>query len=286
MIRLSKGWFRSLEITHNWKTGEYHPHLHMVIAVDKKYFSEYENYLNHEQWKMLWKSCMGIDYEPYVYVKKVRSKKGKYEEDSMKMSDVVSEVAKYSVKADDYIIQWVNVNGKKKHVYNLTDKDKIDGFYVKKGKEWDLVHIGYGKVPTNKDELYQVMGDIVKVLDPALHRRRLAAFGGVFKDVHKLLNLGDFEDGEEEKLNAAEREKFEEEPIKIFQWKGNKQNYLLTKVIQNPEWRPPKPPPDEVARARNRREQPLGDWRKEHAKKWERVANEKRWHDTMRGLNP
>ena len=66
-----KGWFRALEVTHNLdKTSDnydtYHPHFHMVLMVNKSYFDDNKLYISHEKWVELWKSCMGVDYDPIV----------------------------------------------------------------------------------------------------------------------------------------------------------------------------------------------------------------------------
>lgn len=99
-----KGWFRALEVTHNLdKTSDnydtYHPHFHMVLMVNKSYFDDNKLYISHEKWVELWKSCMGVDYDPIVNIKAFKS--GTKEETEKS----VAEVAKYTVKDDDLIIK-------------------------------------------------------------------------------------------------------------------------------------------------------------------------------------
>jgi plasmid rolling circle replication initiator protein Rep len=99
-----KGWFRALEITHNIDKisknyDTYHPHFHMVLMVNKSYFDDSKLYISHEKWVELWKSCMNIDYEPFVNIKAFKS--GTKEETEKS----VAEVAKYTVKDDDLIIK-------------------------------------------------------------------------------------------------------------------------------------------------------------------------------------
>lgn len=43
-----KGYFRSLEITYNKKDNTYHPHFHMILAVDNSYFTQSKIYLSQE----------------------------------------------------------------------------------------------------------------------------------------------------------------------------------------------------------------------------------------------
>ena len=86
------GMFRGLEITYNKKTNTYHPHLHVLCAVGKDYFSKTnKNYLSQEKLIRLWKSACNLDYEPSVDIRKVKNEEYK----------AVSEIAKYTVKSSD-----------------------------------------------------------------------------------------------------------------------------------------------------------------------------------------
>jgi plasmid rolling circle replication initiator protein Rep len=98
---VSRGFFRTLEVTHNWKRDDYHPHIHMVMAVNKSYFND-KKYLSHKKWVELWQQCMRLDYEPTVDVRTVKKKKDA-EGNDMNLRGAVAEVAKYSVKSADYI---------------------------------------------------------------------------------------------------------------------------------------------------------------------------------------
>lgn len=140
-----RGWFRCLEVTHNWERDDYHPHLHVILLVDEDYAQSGKVYITHKRWVKLWQSALKIDYEPSVRIQAVKSKSG--EVGSYK--NAVAEVAKYAVKSDDYI----------------------------------------SSLGSKTDE-------VVHVLDSALHRRRLIAFGGELKKAHKILNLDDTENGD------------------------------------------------------------------------------------------
>lgn len=89
----AKGYFRGLEITHNKKDDTYHPHFHLVIAVNKSYFTDPKFYLSQKKWTSMWKSCLGVNYTPIV---DVRTVKGDYKK-------AVAEISKYSVKSSDII---------------------------------------------------------------------------------------------------------------------------------------------------------------------------------------
>lgn len=96
-----KGTFRSLEVTRNRLTGTFHPHLHCIMSVRKSYFKS-ADYIKHSEWIKLWRKACKLDYDPWVYVEKVKSVgKG--------ISGAIAEVAKYSVKSVDYGASGENV---------------------------------------------------------------------------------------------------------------------------------------------------------------------------------
>ncbi|MBS3199207.1 protein rep [Turicibacter bilis] len=72
----------------------YHPHFHVLIVVDKSYFKS-RKYLKHEEWQELWSKAMRLDYLPQVNIKKVKGNS----------AEAVAEVAKYSAKDSDYVIE-------------------------------------------------------------------------------------------------------------------------------------------------------------------------------------
>jgi plasmid rolling circle replication initiator protein Rep len=93
-----KGYIRKLEVTYNSdKTSEsyntYHPHFHVVLAVDKSYFTS-RNYINHDRWLNLWREATRDFSITQVDVRK--AKINDYKE--------VYELAKYSAKDTDYLI--------------------------------------------------------------------------------------------------------------------------------------------------------------------------------------
>src|SRR5699024_12257047 len=49
-----KGYVRKLEITYNEKRDDYHPHFHVLIAVNKSYFTDKNYYINRNRWLVLW----------------------------------------------------------------------------------------------------------------------------------------------------------------------------------------------------------------------------------------
>lgn len=172
-----KGFFRALEITHNININSssfdtYHPHFHCILVVNKSYFTDTKIYISQKDWTSLWKSCLGIDYTPIVDIRKFKDIKGQG------VSKSVAEVAKYTVKDNDYIIHDDVTNEVIEH---LTD-------------------------------------DAVFILDQALAHRRLTAFGGILKEIHQLLNLDDTEDGDLVNTDNEELREDLEYIIEAYHW--------------------------------------------------------------------
>ncbi len=72
----------------------YNPHFHVLIAVNKSYFTQTKQYINHERWLELWQKVTDNPDITQVDVRKVRENKKKE----------VSEIAKYAAKDSDYLV--------------------------------------------------------------------------------------------------------------------------------------------------------------------------------------
>jgi hypothetical protein len=96
------GFFKSLEITRG-EDGTAHPHFHVLIMVNPSYFKT-PNYINHETWVKMWKKALRVDYDPGAHIKAI-----KVLGDNGNILDTVKEVAKYTVKEEDLIIdsEWL-----------------------------------------------------------------------------------------------------------------------------------------------------------------------------------
>ena len=151
-----KGWYRGMEVTHNTDKSSpsydtYHPHFHVILAVNKSYFKG-RDYVKLDEWKQMWCDALRLDYLPSVRVERIR-RRGKRQDVDPTVEDIIKAVAetcKYTVEDEDYIVP----------------------------TDWDLTV------------------DAVRTLDAALADRRLIAFGGIMKELHKQLNLDDEENGD------------------------------------------------------------------------------------------
>jgi plasmid rolling circle replication initiator protein Rep len=151
------GWCRTLEVTYNWKSKEYHPHFHCILAVDKTYFTS-SLYITQDEFCLMWQDCLKVAYKPIVDIRTfTESEKGKGKE--------VAEVAKYTIKASNIMA-------------NLQEVSKYGQDILNEAKRI-----------TDK-----ITDEIVWVLDAALSNRRLIGYGGIFKQQHKALNLDEIDD--------------------------------------------------------------------------------------------
>ncbi|RFB28237.1 hypothetical protein DZB91_24265 [Brevibacillus sp. VP] len=151
-----KGWFRNLEITFNQEDKTFHPHFHIILAVEKTYFFKETNpdgYLTQERALQMWKECLGVDYLPTVDLRKVYyldengNKIIKFDDDGEGLKKAVEEASKYITKA------------------------------------LDLLSI--------EDEKLQKK--VIRSMLQALSYRRLFAYGGILKNIRAELKLQDEE---------------------------------------------------------------------------------------------
>lgn len=101
-----KGFFRALEVTRNKKNGTYHPHFHVVLAVDPHYFKD-DRYIKRDEWLSMWQQSMKDDSITQVDVRTMKDKKtgGTSAKD---LKSAVAEAAKYAVKSADYVFEGNN----------------------------------------------------------------------------------------------------------------------------------------------------------------------------------
>lgn len=97
-----KGTFRALEVTHHpeyLKEVEYHPHLHIIVAVNPSYFTS-RDYISQPELIRIWRECAKLDYDPSVRIQKVVEQKNK-NRDEISIKGAVCELSKYTIKASE-----------------------------------------------------------------------------------------------------------------------------------------------------------------------------------------
>jgi len=183
-----RGWCRSFEITFNWTTKEYHPHYHVILAVDNEYFNN-NLYIEQGEWSSMRKSCLNVDYTPIVDVRRLKASEGGKGRE-------IAEVAKYAVKPTSVMADLRGIASYDEHI-----KEEIIQF------------------------VNEISDTTIYVLDAALAHRRLIGYGGILKQMHKQLNLTDDEDLIHVSTDGepVEYATFE---IERYRWHTGYRNYL------------------------------------------------------------
>ena len=109
-----KGAWRSLEITFNAKTMQYHPHVHLLCAVNPSYFSS-KAYISQDKLRQLWKRCGKFPYEPIVDIRRIKTELEK----GVSISGAKAEVSKYVTKHSDFLLNMPSVDAQV-HLAELT----------------------------------------------------------------------------------------------------------------------------------------------------------------------
>lgn len=195
--KVVKGYFKVLEVTHNLKPfsksyDTYHPHFHCILVVGKGYFTS-RDYIKRDEWLDMWQKAYKDPLITQVDVRRVKAKKEIEQGESFAkaLSSAVVEVAKYTVKASDYIGKLDN-NGNLIKKYN------------------------------NK-----VIDSAVSTLSSSLKNRRLVEFGGIFKEIHQQLQLDDCENGDLIHINDDEIRSDVAYMIYKYHWNAGINEYEL-----------------------------------------------------------
>jgi len=89
------GHFKGLELLgDNTPTGEAHPHFHILLIVQKSYFTS-RDYISQAKWTKMWGKALRADYTPIVHIQAIKQKKNSK---LTRLQSAVLEVAKYAVK--------------------------------------------------------------------------------------------------------------------------------------------------------------------------------------------
>ncbi|WP_017550088.1 protein rep [Salinicoccus carnicancri] len=139
-----KGYVRKLEVTYNKDRDDYHPHFHVILAVDKHYFNNQRQYIKRDRWLELWQQSTKNPCIAQVDIRRVKHTDNKKE---------VSEIAKYSAKDSDYLQDetifdtfYKTLSGKRLIVYSGLFKDaskKYENKELEHYKEMDPTHYIY-----------------------------------------------------------------------------------------------------------------------------------------------
>lgn len=153
-----RGYFRALEITHNKKTDTYHPHIHAILAVPKRYGNG-QCYIKRAEWLRMWQKAYRDPLITQVDIRVARAKDSREqsaaeqkmsEELSSRLASAIAEIAKYPIKetdlSSDKVVYYLAnaLHGRRLVAFGGIFKDmhqflKMDDAEAERA---DLVHIG------------------------------------------------------------------------------------------------------------------------------------------------
>lgn len=135
--KITKGYIRKLEVTYNQQRDDYHPHFHVMIAVNKSYFKK-KDYINKKRWLELWQEAMQDNSITQVDIRRMNTEDTKS----------ICEIAKYGAKDADYMVSqevfdtfYKALKGKQLITYSGAFKEALKLFNngdLDKYKELDL----------------------------------------------------------------------------------------------------------------------------------------------------
>lgn len=88
------GYARSLEITRNKRTGQYHPHIHVLLLRDPAHN------INQSEWCTMWEEALDIDYTPVCHIERAYSVSDDGSKDYSNLSQAAIEALKYAIKSE------------------------------------------------------------------------------------------------------------------------------------------------------------------------------------------
>lgn len=92
-----KAWITKVETTYNVKRKDYHPHLHVLVAVDKRYLKDSDRFVSNNRLRKDWREVFGDDTITQVDIKQASGRTKK------KRMKSVLELAKYTAKPSHYL---------------------------------------------------------------------------------------------------------------------------------------------------------------------------------------
>ncbi|MCG1598838.1 protein rep [Staphylococcus epidermidis] len=69
---IAKGYVRKLEVTYNVERDDYHPHFHVLVSVNRSYFTDKRYYMSQKEWLNLWRDVTGNPDITQVHVQRVK----------------------------------------------------------------------------------------------------------------------------------------------------------------------------------------------------------------------
>lgn len=119
-----KGYVRKLEMTYSKERDDFHPHYHILLAVNKSYFKDTRYYISQQEWLRLWANAKKDPTIKSVDIRKFKAKDDLYK--------AIFEISKYISKDSDYMyspevfkVFYKSLKGKRMLSYSGVFKDAV-----------------------------------------------------------------------------------------------------------------------------------------------------------------
>ena len=143
---INKGYIRKLEVTYNADRDDYHPHYHILLCVNKNYFTS-RDYIKQKKWLEMWQLAKRDKTITQVDIRKIELNK----EDKSFL-----EISKYTAKDSDYLqsqdvfnVFYDSLKGKQVITYNKVFKELA--------KKYDNGELDYLKDIDPTDYIYKLI---------------------------------------------------------------------------------------------------------------------------------
>lgn len=163
------GTYRTFEITANEQRNDFHPHFHIIGAVNKSYFDS-RDYIKHDELMKMWRKAFQIDYDPNVDIRKVKKRKKNvktiYEEIKENIVHLTPE------EQGQALIQEIAES----------ENSSPDISIAQAGAEVAKYAVKVSDILNQKNR-----NEVIEVLDSVLYNRRFIAYGGILDEARKQL---------------------------------------------------------------------------------------------------
>ena len=144
--KINIGYIRKLEVTYNKEKNTYHPHYHILLCVNKSYFTS-RDYIKQKKWLEMWQQAKRDKTITQVDIRKIELNK----EDKSFL-----EISKYTAKDSDYLqsqevfnVFYDSLKGKQVITYNSIFKELA--------KKYDNGELDYLKDIDKTDYIYKLI---------------------------------------------------------------------------------------------------------------------------------
>lgn len=142
---VTKGYMRKLEVTYNPDSDTFHPHYHVLIAVNNSYFTDKRYYISRERWLDYWRKAKRDELITQVDIRKVTSSTDK---SILEITKYISKDSNYLYSEEVFKVFYGALKGKREYSYRGVFKEAVDLY--KSGK------LDYLKEIDTTEYLYRV----------------------------------------------------------------------------------------------------------------------------------